>query len=434
VNNSNFVYLIFINFLLWGYGIIGPLSSLIGLRESSYLSISLRLLIALLALKLFFKSFAPRCNSSLLLPVFSAPFVCFVIFWITYGLRLIWDCYFDVKILPMSSEEFIVYAFVFAFSPALAGFFKVDRNISRSILKTGLMFGTMALLVITLDYVRMMGGGSYAFAGRAGTEKINPISLGYLGGSLFLISCMAPEILVKYHGWRPRIFRLSYIVSGAIGFVGLIAAASKGPLIALAISFLILNLLPISIRRVIRTTCITSLIATVLYFVSNTITEAFGFDIFKRFSTMSGNHNVDTSTLQRYISFNGALDQFVSSPITGNALVEEITNNYPHNVLLESFMAVGIIGGTAFSALFILSVIGACRLVSERNGHELIGILTIQYLVASMFSGSLYTSSAMWFFMISSITLSCVPATRWSRNNTFTELSKPLGGPNFNKY
>ena len=49
----------------------------------------------------------------------------------------------------------------------------------------------------------------------------------------------------------------------------------------------------------------------------------------------------------------GAVNQFFESPVFGSFLEEKIFKEYPHNLLLESFMATGILGGLLFVIYYL---------------------------------------------------------------------------------
>jgi O-antigen ligase len=118
--------------------------------------------------------------------------------------------------------------------------------------------------------------------------------------------------------------------------------------------------------------------------------------VLSRFSTISTGLSADNATLGRIIAFQGAFDQFLSSPLWGSSIEEKITGFYPHNVILEALMATGIVGGLPFIAFTLWALVCAWRLARNASRHLWIGILAAQYFFGSMLSGSIYTSNTMW--------------------------------------
>lgn len=78
--------------------------------------------------------------------------------------------------------------------------------------------------------------------------------------------------------------------------------------------------------------------------------------------------------------------------------------DYPHNVAIESFMATGIFGGTAFCLILVWSTIAAVRL-SRRPAALWVSLLFLQQLIAALVSGALYLSLGMWMFAVAVVAL-----------------------------
>jgi O-antigen ligase len=113
----------------------------------------------------------------------------------------------------------------------------------------------------------------------------------------------------------------------------------------------------------------------------------------------------DMAVTARQQSFAGAWEQFARSPIVGDALEEETTRFYPHNVVLESFMATGIAGGLSFIALLSFALWAAYRLIKWHSEHAWVGVIFLQYLIGAQFSGAIYAATTMWTFIGATLAL-----------------------------
>ena len=84
-----------------------------------------------------------------------------------------------------------------------------------------------------------------------------------------------------------------------------------------------------------------------------------------------------------------------ASPIFGSAFVELNSGYYPHNVLLEAGMSVGVPLALVF--LFVLMV-AAHRAWTALNSsaHLLVGLLFFQAAVGAMISDSLFGGTVLW--------------------------------------
>jgi len=69
---------------------------------------------------------------------------------------------------------------------------------------------------------------------------------------------------------------------------------------------------------------------------------------------------------------------------------------YPHNTFLESFMAVGVVGGLAYTFFHLGALRAAWRLIVSRPEHAWVAILCVQYTIGASFSGALWDWSMLW--------------------------------------
>jgi O-antigen ligase len=118
------------------------------------------------------------------------------------------------------------------------------------------------------------------------------------------------------------------------------------------------------------------------------------FNFLKRFSVFGTED--DLSSIQRNQSYAGAFTQFLESPLLGDSLEERTSLFYPHNLILESLMSVGVIGTVPLLFVLIACFHRATKLIRIRSPHGWIALIFIQQLVASQFSGAIYTSDTLW--------------------------------------
>ncbi|MDH3589548.1 MAG: hypothetical protein OEQ74_09105, partial [Gammaproteobacteria bacterium] len=91
--------------------------------------------------------------------------------------------------------------------------------------------------------------------------------------------------------------------------------------------------------------------------------------------------------------------EFLSSPLVGSGLEGHRVGFYPHNAIVEAFMATGIVGGIALLAVLASAGLSAWRLLTQQAGSGWTALLCIQYIVAAQFSGALWGAGAMWSFI-----------------------------------
>ncbi|TIP81095.1 MAG: O-antigen ligase family protein, partial [Mesorhizobium sp.] len=98
------------------------------------------------------------------------------------------------------------------------------------------------------------------------------------------------------------------------------------------------------------------------------------------------NVDADQSTMIRSQLFAGAWSQFLESPVFGRYAVEMRFNFYPHNIYLESLMAVGALGSLPFAAHIVLalrSTVGIIRSGKFPLAAVLAAVLFIREAIAA---------------------------------------------------
>jgi O-antigen ligase len=107
----------------------------------------------------------------------------------------------------------------------------------------------------------------------------------------------------------------------------------------------------------------------------------------------------DRSASMRIELMTSAWHGFKAQPLFGSGFEERTSGYYPHNVVVEAFMATGMLGGVIFLLLIAMTLRAALRLMLARDSQSWLAVLCIQYLVAAQFSGALYASMPMWGLM-----------------------------------
>jgi O-antigen ligase len=102
----------------------------------------------------------------------------------------------------------------------------------------------------------------------------------------------------------------------------------------------------------------------------------------------------DGAAQSRLPLLKSSVEAFIQNPILGISNWMVNGGQYPHNLLLESFQNLGIVGGAVFVALLVAGSYRAWRRI--RIGHYLVPMLFFQALVAGQFSGSLYAHAQLW--------------------------------------
>jgi O-antigen ligase len=165
-------------------------------------------------------------------------------------------------------------------------------------------------------------------------------------------------------------------------------SASRGPLIALAlcVGLYTLNL---------RLWPLLLLMVGIAFFVVDAAPIVDGESLFDRVRITG--ESGEYSTTSRLDLIGVAWSEFLDHPIFGSGYSLPLFGGYPHNIIVESGMALGLVG-----FLLMIALVGRSLLRSavEMNGpHAFSAVLFVQYFVSSQFSGSLWGDPALYLFI-----------------------------------
>jgi O-antigen ligase len=379
---------------LLGYPLVAALAGLAGLGESSAPSIALRVGVVLLAAYVLFER-PLHVTQSLGWFIFGTMW-----FWSAYLGRILVDGFARDVPLQLSGTEYLAYAVMFSLLPAF-GALQGPPDPARSalLLRRLVLAGLMTLLLAALAFLRSLTDIQSALQNRAGLEKLNPISLGHLGVSMFLLACV---LLGSGRARRGGGFiTLAALLTLLFGGAAAGMAGSKGPFVAMLVAAAAYVLAPMQgarrLRWMLGGLCVLIGLGVLLVGMGDQLED---FQLLSRFADLLSGQSADESTTSRVDAYQSAITQFSESPLYGDALVERIHHFYPHNAILEVAMATGLLGLLPFLAIVLASMGRSWRALSQGGEGRWIHMLNIQYFVAAIFSGGVFSDSQMWFFLL----------------------------------
>ncbi|NJN11915.1 MAG: O-antigen ligase family protein [Richelia sp. RM2_1_2] len=318
-----------------------------------------------------------------------------IIFTVAYSFRLLFDIGYNIFLIR-DSNEYLLNWFGICLIPGITFLF-LDLKSSKKYLYLSWIFLAIAsVLALPLIFQGQISK-TFVEQGRLAGEALNPISLGHQGGSLLLISLY---ILLNREFPKNRVAKIAYIFSLVLGLSLLIFAASRGPIIAIiaCVSLLLISLQ----HQGVNTFKIFGIIVIVGIFANIIFSFALdsGSSLIERFlSTLDENEFDNSRFVQRPELYQKAIELIAEHPIFGYGL--EVPNlGYPHNLILEAFLATGLLGGSLFLIIYIYAVIKAIGIImSKNNSWSWLGLLFIQHAIGNMFSGNLYASSTFWYLL-----------------------------------
>jgi O-Antigen ligase len=348
---------------LIGYPIAGLMAALMN-WESKVASIPFRAGVTLLALWVMVRALSHMRSW----PVYGW----LLLFWMMYLVRLLWDLM--VANVPGSSDALVFYLMT-VLLPCVALITATTRldegQVGSLLIRLGFIVCAMAVLM------NLLGLGAESsqaeITTRISYDAINPITLGHAATTTLIAAICSLQTQLG----RLRQTGLLFVCSVAV--TCLILAGSRGPIISLTACVIIFAF---ATRRW-RWLWLVALLPAILIFNPEG-------ELLNRFTDVSE----DGSSLERLAIQGNAVSQFLDYPIFGSAFVELVMLDYPHNLLIETAMALGIVG--LFMLLLVLLKTGLLAVRQIRKGEFLFVLLFVQYFIGAQFSGSIYGSSGLW--------------------------------------
>jgi O-antigen ligase len=373
-----------------------PLSSFIPGNE---ISIVYRAIFLVLALIYLYQSYKAKKF------VYSFGYGIFLFFWVIYSCRIVYDLSLNYNQLGRPGYDYILFGLLLSFLCSHCFFTYISDDTLKRLFHW-LYYALLIFNVLGIIYLILFPPSDMDLFRAKVNPKVNPITTSILASFLIISSLY---ILVD----KPKgivISKWLMVIALITAFANIIIAVSKSPTIGLLLNIMILfgshiwkNMLKIFFM-------ITFLVLLFVVAYYNGLSDFI--DVFVLRFTDYGD---DVSTTERLLSFNGAVEQFKQSPLLGNFLEEKITQQYPHNPILESLMAIGIFGGMLFLILYLTSLFCGIQLF-KHPASKWLGFFFVQIFVVYNVSGSLAFSYDYWYLYALAVTIFTIKTTEQKTN------------------
>jgi hypothetical protein len=349
---------------LFGYALVGNLISLLQI-DSRVLSIPYRIIVGAFSVYLVSTTRWYRLDGLR---------VTMLLIWSVYVARLCYDtCIANIEGADYALQFFVIASVLPALALMSANSFDQDK-----FARAGLVTAAVACVFsLSGTYLGRFGDQDLEeTTGRLSTVALNPISLGQLAvGGLFcaLVLWREASALLK-----PTLFVCIAIFAWCLDETG-----SKGPAVAL-----ILGLGLWCIRRgMFLRFCILGIpgLAYVVFSGASALAQR----------VLSSQE--DISTLDRLVLLEDTINQISTAPLLGSAYVELNSGTYPHNIFLESAMAMGIPMAIIVLSMVLVAAKRAWALL--KTDADLLGLLFFQALMSVSLSGALFGAYDLWFVL-----------------------------------
>jgi O-antigen ligase len=298
--------------------------------------------------------------------------ILFYFFWAFYIVHGLFDTFLVTRLDSSLSIRFWAFAFFLCFIPSLvlSAKFKVGE---LKFAEYGIF--TVVLLVNILGFVRNISDVSAAVKTRYDANNLlSTIHYGQAAAVLVILSLM---YLVKCK----LIIKPFLVLPIAIGLANIFIAASRGPLLQLAVAVLILLYSQIKSGRLI----IILFSIIIIFLLLGSVHSIVSTDgLLTRLLETSSDE-------ERSEIYQRSFTLFVNNPLFGAGVLDE----WAHNIILGAFEGMGILGGLFITFITIFTIRNIFKL-NGGNSTQWVALILAIYFVGSLFAGSLWNAVILW--------------------------------------
>lgn len=308
--------------------------------------------------------------------------VCF--FWLLYLIRFSYETIFNSDKIQLSLSDYWGYIFLGCLLPMLAFLTTINKNILDKSLPI------VYVLLLFVNVFGLINNQGFLF------EEVNEIRADANIGlnSISFATCAISLIVVSLYLMNKFRFKILLGLSIILAVVNIGLSGSRGPILQLALAglfYLFMNTKKVNPKYVFM-----GLISVsgIIYYLS----EKFNFltVLIARFTTSQS--ELGGSDYERTLFLEGGWNQFRNSPLFGDSVEVRPYGIYPHNMLIESFMSLGIIGGILCITILIIAFVRAVQLLKVKEVSWLVILFLFSY-IATFTSGSIVNNFKFWTFL-----------------------------------
>ena len=227
---------------------------------------------------------------------------------------------------------------------------------------------------------------------------LGPLQLSYLGSVSILLglNCLLDREVFRWQVVRISLAALLLIFGAFQMSIG----ASRGAVVAVVVvSFIFIFARVRSVKNFLGSLgglCLLVIAGILVVVFSENLGSAL-FDRLIKMLYLQDTYTFGGHGIGRIYLYKAAIGQFLESPLFGGGLSIRGIFTYPHNAILEAFMATGVLGGILFTAYFFGVTRRAIFLIRHQPSLAWASILYLHYAVNIMFSSNLSSNTYFWY-------------------------------------
>jgi len=289
------------------------------------------------------------------------------------------------------------------------------KKINVTLLFWTVLVSGLVVLLFTMQANTAIMQADAATVRQAGNAAINTISYGHYATMIALFSLYG-----LLFGNQRKYVNLIFIAGFLFAVFIVLRAGSRSPIVALVVISVIMVFYK-GKKKLTGMLFLAFLASLFLIFRNDIIMliNSFAPIAIDRLELMAEGDSSERDILLKY-----AWNQFLDSPFFGRDFVIAhgiAAGEYPHNIIIESFMALGVLGGGIMLFLLIIASVQSLKLIKQRDIFALFAIIFIQRLILHMFSLAIYMGDI--FFCLLALIL-CTKSKDYIQHDKSENVSK----------
>lgn len=306
-----------------------------------------------------------------------------------YLLRMFYDLNFEDELFFMSPSNYFMFAISHFVLPPLYMSVRFSDK-SWEISKYYILFGGILVSIFGFYFYKDLFYLSEFGRLKSDDESeiiLSPLAISYV--SVIPLSYFSFQ-LFNYESIKNFILNFLGI---ALSLPGLLMGSSRGSILAFVMVIILLAYLKgYRLKLLIFSVGIILLFPLILV-----LSSGFGSSLFDRvIATFKSSQSGEYLNEDRPYLFKNAIKNFIDKPIFGDLIENRGIGHHPHNVIIESFMAMGIIGGILLLSLLIILFYMTSVIAKKTNKFDWVIIVFFISFSMSMVSGAIWSSIWLW--------------------------------------
>ena len=300
--------------------------------------------------------------------------------------------YLSLSLLWTQADEYGLFKVQGFWLGVFIPFFVFFEFLRKDIKKLNVISKASIIFSITAVTIILIENGGFSIGSRVTIDGVNTIWYGrYIGAGLIF------SYYYCFHSKKTAIkrFRIMWFITSIYLLMGLLMNGSRGPLLAAVLAIIIMeffifktsNMLVRFLKNIFLTFLSLFCIILLILFVPRLNPQHF----FQ-----------DQNVIERIEFINMSITGFLEEPLIGwgiggysTLLNENNVRIYPHNIILEFGVELGIIG-LCFIAYIVYSFFKNRKILFVNDEGKVWSTLFIFYFTCALFSGDLFGNAAIW--------------------------------------